>query len=749
MALNTHTLSGNFGPNGTHPNALTFKAIFTESVINAAAGTSTVKVVVQIVNNSDNIERRYTGTNGRIAITVAGVTQRLSGSAVQFTVTATGATKTRTIATLYFRGVNHRSGSANIGADCSYPSYTGTNSVHATGSITLNNAAAPPTPPVWTSTPAAPGAGTSTVLTWTSYENKSASGVTQISPYTSMALQVSQSSYPDHFTPFTLASDLSNVAGGSLGLSNYAVVTFWNTTLGTTLPSAAAFAGNVPANHLLKVKPPANPPSIATSWGLAVVRATGAPANAANVTVQSQSGKTAIPLANSWTSPTTGPTTTGGQPPAAAAFSQNAVWSSNSAVSLTKVSGSWPTTYTYPTIGGYYYQFYLTANNNAGSARTIPIVYFCPGTAPSTGGSTTGGTGEGGSSIPLANIAAQANVLNAVNASATVNPLAASVIDWSAVGADLGYLGTANGAPYHLAQVQMPAYYRSGGFPTGADYLLSDASTLVLTSTAPPSAYQPAVVDPTTITTGADMRFLAAHSYSQSAGTWDAYATTGSYGVTLQAGTVGVAPYYAPANDNQAFFYQYSDTQNIAIPSLLFDSGIGTWLYSDAVSALNLPEYTLIMALSLANRYEGVGGLWSSCPTAGGGGPDTTVDPSGVNYRALSCSGSTALLEAYGMANKGFEIGNGPLIHKPMYLAVRFRNDSTFVAFAQDPASVTGHSMTLAASGNLNGTVVLGADAIQGLASGSFNLFELGLYFRSMAANDIVREMQLMAQVYR
>lgn len=320
--------------------------------------------------------------------------------------------------------------------------------------------------------------------------------------------------------------------------------------------------------------------------------------------------------------------------------------------------------------------------------------------------------------------------------------------------AALGYLGSANAVPLRLAQVKMPAYYRKNGWPTKARYLLAAGGDLSFTPSAVAgSVGQPTVVDPRSVATAADLRFLAAYNYSQAAGTWTPWKSSGVHAMTLRAMTSADVPYYASAVDNLAFSYQLSASQRVSIPSLAFDPGAGCWLYSDEFDALGLTAYTVIAVLSLSNRFQGRGGIWSSAPVAGGGGPDTTVDLQGppvVNYRAVTAMGPAINLDSAGMQPQSFPVGNAALVHKPTYLAMTFSNAQNSVYYADSPGSVMASSVALGpdASGPLVGSVVLGADATHALAPGSFDLFELNIYFAELTAAQVQREIGLLGQVY-
>lgn len=320
--------------------------------------------------------------------------------------------------------------------------------------------------------------------------------------------------------------------------------------------------------------------------------------------------------------------------------------------------------------------------------------------------------------------------------------------------AALGYLGSANAVPLRLAQIRMPAYYRKDGWPTKAKYLLAAPGDLSFTpSVVAGSVGRPTVVDPRSIATAADLRFLASQNYSQAAGTWAPWKSSGVHAMTLRAMTSEDVPYYASAVDNLAFSYQLSATQRVSIPSLSFNPGVGCWLYSDEFDALGLTAYTVLAVLSLSNHYQGRGGIWSSVPVASGGGPDTAADLEGppmVNYRAVDSAGPAISLDSAGMQARSFPIGNAALVHKPTYLAMTFSNTQNSIYYADSPGSMMGNSVALGpdASGPLVGSVVLGADATRALAPGSFDLFELNIYFAELTAAEVQREIGLLGQVY-
>lgn len=318
--------------------------------------------------------------------------------------------------------------------------------------------------------------------------------------------------------------------------------------------------------------------------------------------------------------------------------------------------------------------------------------------------------------------------------------------------AALGYLGGANAVPLRLAQIKMPAYYRKDGWPTKAKYLLEGGGDLSFIASFVPGG-QPSVVDPRSVATAADLRFLAAYNYSQAAGTWTPWKSSGLHAMTLRAQTSANVPYFASAVDNQAFSYQLNPTQRVSIPSLSFNPAMGCWLYSDEFDALGLTAYTVIAVLSLSNSFRGRGGIWSSVPVAGGGGPDTAAHLEGppvVNYRAVSSMGPSISLDSAGMQAQNFPIGNAALVHKPTYLAMTFSDVQNSIYYADSPGSVMAYSASLGpdASGPLVGSVVLGADATQALAPGSFDLFELNIYFAELTAAQVQREIGLLGQVY-
>lgn len=420
---NSYTLLDHIGPNSTHPNAITVQAEFIESAIDAAAGTSSVTVVVKLINNNDHTERFYTYWDAYLDITVGGATARIGHPKCRFDL-AGGASVT--IDTMTFGAVPHSSGAVHISFHGNWPQYY-THTVNAAWDLALTNAPAPPTPPIWPSNGNAigPGPGTSTYLNWIPKANVSPSGAPSVSPYNAMTLLVSQASYPSHFNPILLGSDLGAVAGGALPASNYGVVAFWYTALGKTMPSTPQFL-DVGANQLLTVTAPGNPPATATGWGLAVAQSTTGGADISTATIQ---GSTPLPLGSTWVEPVGGISTNGGAPPTSG-FADDLVWSQNVAVPLDPLSSS----YVYPTISGFWYQFALTVGNDGGWVTQTPQIYYVPGTAPSLGANGSNQAGEANVNVvhaPMANIAVVGQAFNRLNASASVQPIVAQVIDFS------------------------------------------------------------------------------------------------------------------------------------------------------------------------------------------------------------------------------------------------------------------------------------------------------------------------------
>lgn len=1218
--LHTKTLTHDFGVAAASANGLTMSVKFIETKVDAAHNRSWVEAQVSITNNSTNIERKYRFTDGKIHVRVGNSTKQLKGKNVIFDIKGG---KTVLIARLTWKGIDHTKGSVAVAFNGNYPSApSGVGSIPSTtGVLTLNNAPARPTAPVGL-TAAYANVGTSTQLTWTNKDNKSPTGAVINAPYSTLSLLVSQANYPDHFTPVTRVSDISNVAGGTLtSLSNYMVQTFWyvhpNDT--KTLPSPPVLYANVAAKHLIKVKPPANPPASATGWGLAVVRKVGSAPDINNARIQSYAGSPKIPLSVTWTSPKAGPSTTGAKPPSSA-LANNFVWSQNSVIPLTNHAN----TATVATVGGFWYQFSLLVTNR-GAPRGVqgrPVIYYAPGTAPSWGTSTTGDAGDGTPGLltaPAANVPAFGQAVTQVNASASVTPTVAQLVDlspppaslaqaadpatlinycsdpraywltastsgnntgapytaevntsayathnaqtlpnqmtyalralgldgvdrsiqqtfigannntgntvspyvyvsnnpdlanipaalpvpagsttfqvsafawvnssnnapgrtvqpfstlrfaatyangvtigsanvaqpsipvntlvrlvgsytlpantanvaaafvtstasganwsgglqagdnvhvtgflatfneptslpyfdggwpslnptvhqlsfganvgltgltqvtqvsqsnvqltatsqgdittwppqvsaplatflapepyegWTAewqgdpsmvggyggssaltapqlvhyalpsgstaltwsdpagsdgnlwvmpfdagnatvsiagdaalanmgTGADqirlvagqtysvitnaycpgtsttlaefvlvtnattvtspvlatsgqmswsftvpagttaaylaikvltndpeqpvrftapvlrlggtssatsaLGYLGTANAVPLRVAQIKVPAYYRIEGWPTPATYLFQDASQLNFTPTTLPGTVGAAVqVDPTSIKPASDLRFLAGYNFNQSTGQWDPYASTGVHSFSLLGGDSGNAvPTQILATANDAFTYPLASgsavNTEIQLDSLVFND-IGSYLYSDALNSAGLTHYTVIMALSLDNTYDLTGGLWSSCPTAGTGGPDTDADLTTFNYRALGVGGTSLTLSSPGATDQTFQVGQMVSLHKPCYVAVTFANDSNTVLWATDPSQVAANRVALAGvSGALNGSVVLGADATNGLDGATFSLFEVNVYYGALTSAQVRKEIQLLGACY-
>lgn len=472
MAANQTILTGQFGVSDAAPTALTLRVTFTEAAVNAATGNSWVTATVQLVNPSDR-ERWYRYLDGVIRIRVGNVVQKLTGANTYFDLKS-GQTVTK--AKLNWYSVNHSSGSVSIGMSADWPTGTGSaGDVPSTnGTLTLDNAPAPPTPVQWPSNGNAvgpTGVGTQTYLNWVNMANKSRTGVTQISPYTSMYVHVSQANYPSHFNPVLLASDMTIKAGGTLALSNYAVCTFWYTTLGTTLPSLTGFKNNVAANNLLVVRPPRNPPKTAIGWGLAVRRDAGVAADPTKMIVQSLNGTTQFALTKSWVSPLTGPKI-GGSPPPSSSFANNFAWSSNVAVNVANTA----TGANIATIGGFWYQFYVVTVNKAGATSSTPQIYYANGTAPDTGGNTNGDTGSGANAntifAPAANIAVIARALNSVTASASVVPTVAQIIDFATPSGALTESATPNELTNYCSDPR--AYWltaNTGGNNTASPYV--------------------------------------------------------------------------------------------------------------------------------------------------------------------------------------------------------------------------------------------------------------------------------------
>ena len=429
---NSVTLLDHIGPNATHPNAISVQVEFIESAIDAASGTSSVTVVTKLINNNDNIERFYSYWDAYLNITVGGVTTKIGHPKCRFDLKGG---RSATIDTFTITAVNHSSGSVAVSFHGVWPEYY-IHTVNASGTLaltptTLASTPVPPTAPVWPSNGNAigPGAGTSTYLNWIPKANVSPSGAPQVSPYNALTLLVSQASYPSHFNPILLESDLGDILGqrgGSLGVGNYAVEAFWFTTLGKSLPSQPVYATNIPANHLLTVDPPSNPPSVATGWGVAVARAVGVAADANLVSVQTSQP---LDLGSAWVEPEAGPTTNGGPPPSSG-ITEDLAWSQNVAVPLDPAA----TSYVYPTISGFWYQFALTVGNDGGWATATPQVYYVPGTAPSLGANGSNQAGETNVNVvyaPMANIAVVGQAFNRLNASASVQPIVAQVIDFA------------------------------------------------------------------------------------------------------------------------------------------------------------------------------------------------------------------------------------------------------------------------------------------------------------------------------
>lgn len=439
--VNTKTLMTPFGLSTNFPNALSLQVTFTESAVNAGAGTSTVTAKVQIYNTVEGgYARKYTSTDAHVSVTVGAVNRQVTGTQAEFNLKSG---ERVTLATLTFTGVNHRRGPVFISTNGLWP--TGTagqgGAPEVTSFLALTYASAPPTPPVWTTIPAVPtGTGTQVRLTWVNMEDKTPAGVTQISPYTALTLLVSQGTYPSQFTPNIAASDLGSIAGGKLALSNYAVKVYWFINPGPepTLASAPVTKTNVAANHVLTVKPPSNPPASAVGWGLAVARAEHVAAVADSATIQTfaTTGTPQGSLSTTWVSPATGPTTTGGTLKISAVDQAALNWGTSASVPL--AGPPWPTTTTYPTTGGFWYRFTLAAFNNAAppivsaGVSGTPVIYYCTGQAPNTGGSDSGSAGEGPIFAPAANIGVVAQASNSFNASASVIPTAAELINFSA-----------------------------------------------------------------------------------------------------------------------------------------------------------------------------------------------------------------------------------------------------------------------------------------------------------------------------
>lgn len=310
----------------------------------------------------------------------------------------------------------------------------------------------------------------------------------------------------------------------------------------------------------------------------------------------------------------------------------------------------------------------------------------------------------------------------------------------------LGYLSGANAVPMRVAQIQMPAYYRKNGWPTAARYLIKNPGSLSFGASGPATG-TPTQIPATQIDTSADARYLPATGYSQASGTWTPWYSNGTHGLTWLAASADQAPYYASVDDAQAYSYQ-SGGRTLFLPSLAFDANIGTWLYSDDLNTAGVTEYTVIMVLAEVNNYSGFGGLWSSAPTATGGGPDTAADLSTFNYRALDSTGTALRMSSAGMSDQNLAF-DAISIHKPTYLAMTFSDSGNAVYCAQNLPQVTSIEMPVSGvSGALNGTVVLGADATQGLSSGTFSLFDLNIYFRALTAGPILREFGLLSQAY-
>lgn len=319
--------------------------------------------------------------------------------------------------------------------------------------------------------------------------------------------------------------------------------------------------------------------------------------------------------------------------------------------------------------------------------------------------------------------------------------------------AALGYLGGANAVPMRITQVQMPAYYRKAGWPTKAPYLLKSPGSLAFTgSTLPGTIGPPVQVSPKSISTAANLRFLPNENYNQSTGLWTPwYSIGGGPQLTFQAQAgVGAAPYYASTTDNEAFSYNLGGDTPMLLPSLQFDPSAGTWLYSDDLNSAGLTAYTVILVASLNNTYTGAGGLWSSAPKATGGGPDTDAALGSFNYRVVNASGPTLVVSSKGTNQpKSIQIGDAARLHKPCYFVFTFTNPRNIVQWADTPASVMTSTMSLVGvSGALNGSVVLGADAINGLASGAFTLFELSFYNTALTSLQAEREIKLLGQAY-
>lgn len=311
----------------------------------------------------------------------------------------------------------------------------------------------------------------------------------------------------------------------------------------------------------------------------------------------------------------------------------------------------------------------------------------------------------------------------------------------------LGILGLDNAVPIRTLRVKMPPYYRKAGWPTAATYLMDANPQMVYTPSA--AARGSATADPTTVTTAADLRYLAVSGYTVDGGgnaTWTAAYTSGLHSMTLHS---GISPIQVTTTGNSPYSYLRNGTV-VPITSLRFDAARGTWLYSDDLDALGLTEYTVIMALAPNTQFISPGGLWSSVPKAAGGGPDTTADLTTFNYRSVGLNGPLMYVDSLGMGEQSVAYGRTALMQRPTYLAFTFRDDVVTVYYADEPSVVNSRTFALSAgiTAALSGSVVLGADATQGLVSGDFSLFEMGIYFTHLTSAQVQREIRLIGSVY-
>lgn len=246
----------------------------------------------------------------------------------------------------------------------------------------------------------------------------------------------------------------------------------------------------------------------------------------------------------------------------------------------------------------------------------------------------------------------------------------------------------------------------------------------------------------TTITTGADVRWLADPDYfNQTTCEWLPIQGTHpmwSAGPTLIPSLI---------NDYE---YTVDDERFTSMSALNFDSDTGDYLTADLNQALSTVHgYTLIMVMSPNSSYGNnidlpFNAIWCNPP-----------DPQRISL-SLTIARDVNHTHPYLMVEltdkpiqRGIAMSEATATEAPSYLAVVVNRPKLTMYLGQGPKNISSVKLDIGPpSLPLNGTTLLGKHPADGLHNADMALFDLSLYSNPLTTDQVADEFSLLSKIY-